>query len=202
MILLERDRHKIGKMFYFWLIYFFLVFRSGSFSCISDKKASESVRVQARDYLLKIFRSRWVAGNRQSDPISVFDQRYLLIRLWYLRGFLVLQFFTLIFVIKGVPRRGGGGASGTSGGCSRLFRDVLRVFRSVPGLFHFLQTPLSVSVKPGTGPEPPEHPLGKQIQNQKTPKISPISSVIGKRRLGQIRLLVRLTNEDFKKVAR
>ena len=122
MILLERDRHKIGKMFYFWLIYFFLVFRSGSFSCISDKKASESVRVQARDYLLKIFRSRWVAGNRQSDPISVFDQRYLLIRLWYLRGFLVLQFFTLIFVIKGVPRRGGGGVWSVRG-----------LFRSIPG---------------------------------------------------------------------
>ena len=117
------------------------------------------------------------------------------------KGFFGFAIFYPDFCNQGCSKAGGG-ASGPSGGCSGVFRDVLRVFRSVPGLFHFLQTPLSVSVKPGTGPEPPEHPLGKQIQNQKTPKISPISSVIGKRRLGQIRLLVRLTNEDFKKVAR
>ena len=53
---------------------------------------------------------------------------------------------------------GGGGGSGPSGGCSGVFRGVLRVFRKC------------------SGPVP----------------------VTGKRRLGQ-RLLVRLTNEDFKK---
>ena len=45
--------------------FFFLDFNSGSFSYTSDEKASK--------YSLKIFRSRQVAWNRQSDPISVFQ---------------------------------------------------------------------------------------------------------------------------------
>ena len=69
----------------------------------------------------------------------------------------------------------------------------------VPG---FTDTPDSVG-KTENRPGAPGTPLITKITQtstnpKKNPKISPISSVTGKRRLGQ-RLLVRLTNEDFKK---